>query len=350
MTQQRHSSDDGSLGIDAQLRKALDHAPDARLEPPAALDQTILHAARLAARTSKHQAPPNQPAASEGLGARLREWWQRPTAVPALAVLVLATVVVSMWSQQPIPPALEKSPPETSTGNLEAGATVMAEAAPSPPLAASALAKTPSPPPVPSASRPAPASKLARNEVIAAETTARSESKASSLERMADAATEGRREQETLPAPISPAATAAPAAPAAPALAFNAQGAGAASQSTEATRRTRSLEATPSDRLAQIVANSARWSWRQDRSQQNTAIDRVTSEWLARLARITAGRWTRLSTKTDAASAATPMELWQLHELHATIFMGDKSVDWIDRDGSTWRAALTPEEVTGLRR
>ncbi len=95
-----------------------------------------------------------------------------------------------------------------------------------------------------------------------------------------------------------------------------------------------------------------RWSWRQDRSQQNTAMDAETSQWLARLASLTAGRWARLATKTDPidAGAARPMELWQLNVLRATIIINDKGVDWIDPDGSTWRAALSPDEVTGLRR
>ncbi len=384
MTQRRHVSDDGSPGIDAHLRKALDHAPDARLEPPAAVDEAILHAARREAHTSRHRAPSTPDAASQGLRARLRAWWQRPTAVPALAVLVLATVVVSMWSRQPIPSAMDKPAPETSTGNLETGAAAtaaVAETAPSSPAAAAApgLDAAASPPtaPAPPALPSTTALKRARDGVVApkakaqvegrpaaaAEALAPSEAKASLREGMAEAITQARREQAASPAPLpaippaapatpaTPAATAAPAARAAPALASNAQGAGVAPSPADATRRMSAVEATtPSDRLLQIVAKSSRWSWRQDRSQQNTAIDADTSQWLTRLARITAGRWVRLTAKADAGSAAASTELWQLHELHATITLGDKSVDWIDRDGNTWRAALSPDEVSRLRR
>ncbi len=96
-----HDPDRNDIDIDARLRRALVHAPDAEIQPPVALDQTILRAAHVALQKPGVRAAANQPS---GLFARLKRWWAQPAAAPAFAVLALSAVIVSMWTRHGVPP------------------------------------------------------------------------------------------------------------------------------------------------------------------------------------------------------------------------------------------------------
>jgi hypothetical protein len=94
------------IGIDARLRRALASAPDAQVEPPAALDEAILRAAHAALPKAEAVSGSRK---SRGLRVWLKRWWAHPAAAPVFAVLALSTVIVSMWTRHGVPsPSLEE--------------------------------------------------------------------------------------------------------------------------------------------------------------------------------------------------------------------------------------------------
>ena len=95
--------------IDHHLRRALQHAPDRDLAPPATLDQAVLAAARQAAQASSA----GQAVVTSGataFAASPRPSWQgwlaglmRPAASATLATVVLASVVGWLWDASEAP-------------------------------------------------------------------------------------------------------------------------------------------------------------------------------------------------------------------------------------------------------
>ncbi len=86
--------------IDPRLRHALAHAPDADAVPPASLDAAVRAAAwahvGAGARGGPAGVPPATPAEPTRAPAPsgLRAWWRRPAAAPALATVLLGTLVL----------------------------------------------------------------------------------------------------------------------------------------------------------------------------------------------------------------------------------------------------------------
>lgn len=121
---------------DAHLRAALRHAPDAQVEPPAALDAAILRAARGAATA---------PRPSASWWSRLRAAWTsrgrdapapRPLLAPwagGLAAVVVATAATLLWWDEPVPPvrgdAAELAGPKSTRRAPEAATADGAKAA-----------------------------------------------------------------------------------------------------------------------------------------------------------------------------------------------------------------------------
>ncbi|XVJ71613.1 MAG: hypothetical protein HEQ39_19955 [Rhizobacter sp.] len=95
-----HSNPDGDELVDAHLRTALRHAPDADAAPPAALSAAILSQARAAAsiKQTSTQAEPLAPVWQ--LLAWLRQGWlalSQPALAAGVASVMVASVVGVMW-------------------------------------------------------------------------------------------------------------------------------------------------------------------------------------------------------------------------------------------------------------
>ncbi|MDP2369823.1 hypothetical protein [Rhodoferax sp.] len=103
---------------DARLKRALDHAPDALLRPDRATREAIRNIAAQAAMTPD-PVPPKAPSGAFGwVRARARLWWNRPrtpsTRMPwnaVLASVLLASLVMVMWYEQPVPQATPDDAP-----------------------------------------------------------------------------------------------------------------------------------------------------------------------------------------------------------------------------------------------
>lgn len=177
---------------DARLRQALDHAPDAGLQPPAGTREAIRAAAHAAV----------QPA--------WRRWWSRagtggtPWAA-AFATVVLATLVTVTWQGREVPGAREEVPvamAPSAPAPAAAPPAVPAPAAAPPPVAAPRPAPAPARAPVASPA-PAPDLPALRDAAPAADALAK-----------AQRAEEGEARARAAPPPPPPSAPAAAMAPA----------------------------------------------------------------------------------------------------------------------------------------
>lgn len=102
----RQPDSPGDEPLDLHLREALRQAPDHHLAPPSPLSQRIQAAAHAAVRR------PEPPAAS-GWQAWLRRAWAataspRPLWAGATAALLVSVLTVSMWKDEPVPPAVDR--------------------------------------------------------------------------------------------------------------------------------------------------------------------------------------------------------------------------------------------------
>ncbi|MBC7956920.1 MAG: hypothetical protein H7Y33_13755, partial [Cytophagales bacterium] len=126
---------------DAHLREALRHAPDAQLEPPAALSALILNEARAEARDAAAPArAPHHPLLA------LWDWLARPSVATGFAGLMVATLVGLMWWDQPMDEAMPRRPAAATAPSVSPAPKAAAPpvtqapapavvAAPTPPLA-----------------------------------------------------------------------------------------------------------------------------------------------------------------------------------------------------------------------
>lgn len=204
---------------DARLRKALDAAPDAQLQPHERTREAILAAAHGAV----------QPA--------WRRWWTRAGANPmpwtaALATVVLATLVTVTWQGQDVPGARVETPttiapapgpvpaPEPAPApGLEPAPSVAPAEAPAPASAPAPVAQAPrAEPPPAAATRPAPMAVPQRPaaDALAKAAPAREESRAREAAPAAGASADATLAPA---APLAPAPSPVPAAPPAPAAA-----------------------------------------------------------------------------------------------------------------------------------
>ena len=94
---------------------------------------------------------------------------------------------------------------------------------------------------------------------------------------------------------------------------------------------------------AAIDADPGRWHWR--RGEATQPMTPALRGWLAQLAAATASRW-RHEPEPAAFDDAAPLELYREGSLAATLRLNDIGV----RLDGGWQAALTPDQVAGLRR
>lgn len=115
--------------IDARLKAALHHAPDANVVPSKALDELILSAARRDASTIRaHAAANHSTHTSEPPSVAWIEWlrqaWRTPMAMPALGALAMATLVVTLWRDQTLPsPMADREMPAASAPSVTDGSS-----------------------------------------------------------------------------------------------------------------------------------------------------------------------------------------------------------------------------------
>jgi hypothetical protein len=356
--------------IDPQLRRALTHAPDADLLPPASIDAAVLAAARaqagLRARERSIGARGTAPAdpGPATLPGRLRAWWRRPAAAPAFATVLLGTLVVTMWRGEDLPPAVPpvQAPLPASAdppGPARAGVYEAPQARARDGSAARSVAAPPPPPRAPATdprladgSGPAPAAGAApagRSETVAPEE--------SSPPPVASVDTVGMQTPAAAPPALAipPAASATAPGGAAPGEAARAGARGASPRTAPAdlspppvpTSLPRLLQALqdaePSGTApppAGTDAGTVGWHWRPDPAMAPQPLDRRTSDWLQRLSRSTRGAWQRV------AAAGAPDPAAYVVTFHAddgssiAVTVGERSVDWVDADGTVWRAVL----------
>ena len=104
------------LPPDAHLRAALRHAPDAQAQPDPALRAAIVRAAHEAVQAGAQPVPRAAPGASSTLGALWRRFWQAPTPArpvwaAGLAAAVVASLTLTLWWGEPVPPPVRTEPP-----------------------------------------------------------------------------------------------------------------------------------------------------------------------------------------------------------------------------------------------
>ncbi len=104
------------LPPDAHLRAALRHAPDAQAQPGPALRAAIVRAAHEAVRAGAQPAPHAAPGARSALGELWRRFWQAPTPArpvwaAGLAAAVVASLTLTLWWGEPVPPPVRTEPP-----------------------------------------------------------------------------------------------------------------------------------------------------------------------------------------------------------------------------------------------
>lgn len=336
-------NDDSPLH-DAHLRQALRHAPDAQLQPPAAVREFILDAARTQAR---HPRPAALDAPRWAL--RLWDWLARPAVATGLAGVMAATLVGLMWWDQPLDEALPRSP---STVVLPAPASPPASPPTSPPTPAPAPTAAPTATPARSAAPP-PAT-----TAPAAQDKARHD-KATRVHEEAAARGPADASVTASPAMRPPAVAAAPAP---------APTEGAAEPASNHADRLRSLAAAepPSRRdmarpefaearaqreaaafvrvsavRAAIAAEPSRWAWQHDAEGAQPMSDTVTG-WLARLDADAGDRWQPV----DTAVPPTGRELRLLHDgrVQHVFRFTEGGVLW-QRSRAGWQQVALPPAI-----
>ena len=384
------------LPPDAHLRAALRHAPDAHAQPGPALRAAIVRAAHEAVRAGAQPAPHAAPGARSALGELWRRFWQAPTPArpvwaAGLAAAVVASLTLTLWWGEPVPPPVRTEPP------LPAPAPPATEAAA--PQAQSGPATQGQPPAAalgstsdaPAREAVAPAADAADAAVAAPARKARAESPAvrpstDARPRAALRATvppaapaidtaaqsrdqAGPADERTAAPPASPpmAATATapappPAAPAVAAAPVPPQGAvprpGPSLAAAPAPMA--APPAAPMAKAAEATGNAkaetAAMARRQSGAAQAVAADRTVASLPPTLAQraATGEPWrtlARLSWQSAEAAAATadpgPSAPWQ-HEPGGMLWRMPGGMLWREPDGRQWFAPIAPAEWPAL--
>jgi len=303
--------------IDPHLRRALAQAPDADALPPASLDAVVLAAARAQAGgraggrpTDARRDAPGAPGPAT-LSGRLRAWWRRPAAAPVFATVLLGTLVVTMWRAEPPPPASVAEPAPTAAAPPPAMASPAPAQAPPRTLSAPATAPTLQTPMSPT---PSPAA-AARDAAAAHEAAAT-------------------RARAAAPRP-APADSPAPPVPAALAGLLKA-----------AQDRQPSGAAAPQ---ADADVGATGWRWRPEPALAPQPLDRRAADWLQRLSRATPGAWQRVGAAGAPDPAAYAVTFEAGDGSTVAVSVGERSIEWVDADGSVWRAVVPAGQTTPAR-
>lgn len=339
---------------DAWLRSALRHAPDARVEPPAQVDEAILRTARAAVAPAQPVSP---------LLAVLRSMWDalaRPPVAAAFASLMLATAIGLMWidrpeldeaaapkierpaaapaaapapadDERPSPAASQAAPASAASGAI-ARDERRAASPPAPRRASDASAPAAKPAPAPAAAPVQPAQDSAgaaaaeqaapAREEVASQAALRAE-----LEARADAARRRAADQSAARSADQVAKQARAPAPAAAAMA-------------------------PPPALPRVAAwresialEPSRWQWSVAGAAARPAVDGLAS-WLLRVELATRGAW-RASPAEPSASDAT-LQLMRDGQPAGTIRLDATRVLVIE-GGRAEQAALDAADAAALR-
>lgn len=388
---------------DAHLQAALRHAPDADAQPPRALDDAVLNMARGASRASP---PGKRVDAAPSLLDRAQAWWQKPTAVPALAALALSTVLVTLWRHEPVPvavPEREVSPDATQV----AGATLAPAKTPALEAAASAapgaVAPTPASLPTPQTTRPAvaapgpspavvdtpgrapesgrvhasesarppetfksreakpgsgPANSSARSrapEATPAPARADVQTSERPVAESAEATSDGRRARAADSADVG--AQTAPAAPAAPQptmAASTAKVAGGAMGRSGATTQVASRDEGVSDLpppLARLLRPGAEPSWSVRRAGTEAPVRATERElaWLSSIASATRDRWRTDFQVQAQLQTLDAVDIHDADQLVARIIVGTRDVRVVAPNGNAWVANVGEQTAQALR-
>jgi len=314
---------------DAWLRSALRHAPDARIEPPAHVDQAILRAAREAVAPAR-----------SSLLAALRAAWDalaRPPVAATFASLMVATVIGLMWVERPeleeaAAPKIERPAAAVATPRSDAPPPAASQAAPEPaPVPSSTPTAKAERRAAPPAAKPAPAqpaqdaAATAAGAAIAeqaaaareAELTARQRAEA---EKLADKLPDKRAADQAARQAARPAAVAAAPAAMAPYS---------------------SLLAAWRDAIAR---EPARWQWSIGDGAPQPANDTLSS-WLQELDHAARGAWRAVP--AESPSAAPMLRIWLDGQPAGTVAL-DAQRALLTRGARTEQADLPAADAAAL--
>jgi hypothetical protein len=351
----------------------LRHAPDAQVEPPAALSALILNEARAKARDAAAPArAPRHPFLA------LWDWLARPSIATGFAGVMVATLVGLMWWDQPMDEAMPRQPARATAPSappsLAEAPVVAAPAAPraeAPRRAAQA--------PRPASRKTAPeADKRANQAAAPAAATAPARARD---ELSTDGATEAEHREAATPTPAPITTPAAPPSPApapaamadtAPATTAPVAGALAKAKSAEELKRQRSAnfaadirgrtaKAEANDSAARqaaaarvslasvraaIAAEPARWAWQRGSGPVHDMNDTVYA-WLAQLDGAAGTAWQSTASENTSASPSGELKLLRDGQLVHTLRLADQGVLWKNGQ-STWRTELPAATLQAL--
>lgn len=340
------------LPPDAHLRAALRHAPDAQAQPGPALRAAIVRAAHEAVRAGAPPAPHAAPGAWSALGELWRRFWQapapaRPVWAAGLAAAVVASLTLTLWWGEPVPPPVRTEPP--------------LPAPPPPPAPEAAAPQAQSRPatqgPPPAAALGSTSAAPAREAVAPAEDA--SEAAVAAPARKARAESPAVRPTADARPRAAPPATVPPAAPAIDTAAQSRDQAGPADERTAAppasppmAAPTAAPMAAPMAKAAEATGNTkaenAAMARRQSGAAQAVAADRIVASLPPTLAQraATGEPWrtlARLSWQpadpTAASADPSPSATWQREP---------GGMLWREPDGRQWFAPIAPAEWPAL--
>ncbi len=353
--------------LDAYLRQALRHAPDAGMAAPAALSEAILEQARIVAGLVARGEPippiaadpPPTLAQARRRAARAASpwaWLTRPAATASFAGLTVATLVGVMWWGRPVDESLTEfrapvaTPPATSTRpqppETEAAAPVAAPAPraeadksqetktkalppTAPPQArtteaAPARPAAPAPSPAPSrdakiAEAPAKAADAKRADKVTGKATPGADPEVAALK--ADAAAAAAAQAPAAAAPAPPRSLAQPKSGVEESAAPRARVADSVARAAPADALTAPspvISPNPVYRLrAAVQAWPEVWTWQRGNGAEQRMNDAVQA-WLERLDQATPSRWQAAPLGAGGPSAR-PLRLLRNGQLHSTI-------------------------------
>jgi len=96
--------------------------------------------------------------------------------------------------------------------------------------------------------------------------------------------------------------------------------------------------------VARTGAATDAWRWRPDPATPAQGLDRRASDWLQRLVQSTRGRWQPVAAAGDAGPAAyvVTFDAGEGGPAALAVTVGERAIDWVEPDGTVWRALLPP--------
>lgn len=344
---------------DDYLRAALRHAPDHDLTPPAGLSQTILAAARQLHRPVKPvaEAPaPRPPVPRQVPWSERLQWLLTPRWAGGAAAVLLSALVLGLWFDQDLPPAVD----ERHAAPVDGRPTLAADASPpvAPPAPATPAAKG-APPTAPATTPPAAGGQLAD----ASKRTGGAATPAALSTAPAPARSEMRREQ-VAPAGGGPesrpaAAAKAPADRTDAAQRSIAEAAPAGSSRAAARDGAATVPAAPASAAspaltlwrrssAEMQSRSAIWTWQPGTAPSPRSFDVDAQAWLLRLMQAARGRWVDVA-ETNDGGAATDVRWWRDDQPVARLRIESAGLRWIEPSGRIRYAPMDPAAIERLR-